>query len=394
MGNQISSSPSVPSAKYRPYGNSFLRNIPISRLLFLVLAIFCLVGMFAFLIDLLHLGQEPVLVVLIWTLFTGAMGVLYYILITRSPRALVLGMAAHVLGSWAISRWIGHFAARLIHPSINSGLRVAVISSMVLSIAACLFFLIFIQREGKRAVQMQTELTLAQGIQHTLVPILDIAGDGYEMYGRTIPSEQVGGDLVDAVALPDESVVACVADIAGHGLGAGILMGMVKTAIRTQLFDDEPALSSIFDRLNRVLPAVKEPHMYATCAAIHVGRCDASGARTVQYALAGHPAILHFSGESVAHLTDHQFPLGLLPAAPYQSHNLTVHPGDMLLISTDGIVETENAAGEDFGFPRTEEFLLLSSGRPLSQIAADLFSAVRSFGPQLDDRTLLLVRFS
>jgi Stage II sporulation protein E (SpoIIE) len=394
MGNQLTSPPSGASANSRPQGKSFLRNIPISRLLFLVLAIFCLVGMFAFLIDLLQLGQEPIVVVLIWTLFTGAMGVLYYILITRAPRLLVLGIATHIVGSRAINRWIGHFAAELIHPSINYGLRVAVISSMILSIAACLFFLIFIQREGKRAVQMQTELTLAQGIQHTLVPILDIAGEGYEMYGRTIPSDQVGGDLVDAVALPDGSIVACVADIAGHGLGAGILMGMVKTAIRTQLFDDEPALSSIFDRLNRVLPAVKEPHMYATCAAIHVGQRDSSGTRSVQYALAGHPAILHLSGESVAHLTDRQFPLGLLPCESYQSHRLTVHPGDMLLISTDGIVETENSAGEDFGFPRTEKFLLSNSGHPLYQIADSLFGAVKSFGPQLDDRTLLLVRFS
>ena len=127
----------------------------------------------------------------------------------------------------------------------------------------------FIQNEGCRAVRIQTELSLAQGIQQTLVPVIDWQSSNLEIYGISLPSAEVGGDLVDVVPLPDGSVFAYVADVSGHGLPAGILMGMIKTAVHTQLFD-LPSPTAVFDRLNEVLPAVKEPHMYATCTALRI----------------------------------------------------------------------------------------------------------------------------
>ena len=82
----------------------------------------------------------------------------------------------------------------------------------------------------------------------------------------------MGGDLVDAVPFSDGSVFAYVADVSGHGLPAGILMGMIKTAVRSQLVDF-PTPTAVFERLNEVLPTVKEPQMYATCTALHISAC-------------------------------------------------------------------------------------------------------------------------
>ena len=124
-----------------------------------------------------------------------------------------------------------------------------------------IFFVTFIRMEGKESFKLRTELELAHGIQKTLVPPFTLRTARFEIHGISQPSEKVGGDLVDAVALPGGDAIAYVADIAGHGLQAGILMGMLKTATRAALLDAgerEPhrTLPVLLDRLNTLLPEV------------------------------------------------------------------------------------------------------------------------------------------
>ena len=127
-------------------------------------------------------------------------------------------------------------------------------------------FLNFAATEGIAHVQMQTELAFAQAIQTTLAPPVRYQNSGLEAYGSTRPSDAVGGDLIDLVE-SDGSVFAYVADVSGHGIPAGVLMGMVKTAMRQGLLFHQP-LSDLLESINRVLPAVKEPSMYATMAGL------------------------------------------------------------------------------------------------------------------------------
>src|SRR5271167_4434170 len=193
---------------------------------------------------------------------------------------------------------------------------------------------------------------------------------GVEIYGISLPSAEVGGDLVDVVPLPDGSVFVYVADVSGHGLPAGILMGMIKTAVHTQLFD-LPSPVAVFDRLNQVLPAVKEPHMYATCTALRVFASHADRTCRVDYAIAGQPPMLHASPTSAAatQLTDQQLPLGLLAAPPYKGHSVELAPGDLLLIATDGILEAETRAGAESGLERPNSAPSLVSASRMPSVA-------------------------
>jgi sigma-B regulation protein RsbU (phosphoserine phosphatase) len=263
---------------------------------------------------------------------------------------------------------------------------------MVLSALAYASFMNFIQRLGTRAVRMQTELAIAQGIQQTLVPAIDVRSGRLEIYGVSIPSAEVGGDLVDLVALPDGSLFAYVADVSGHGLPAGILMGMIKTAVRTQLFD-LPSPAAVFERLNEVLPAVKEPHMYATCTAlsIHPGANDVC---QVDYAIAGQPAMLRASSDGVSQLADQQLPLGLLAGPPYAGHSVELHPGDILLIATDGILEATDKSGAEFGLDRLGAILLDNRIQSLAVIAEEIHAVLAAAYTQDDDQSLLLVRLA
>jgi len=372
----------------------YWQTTPLRRLAFLLLALFCLFGMIGFIVDLFALGQKPVITVIIWTVFTGAMAVTYLLMVIRAPRFLLLAVIVHLLGSRLIAYGIHQLPGLLDHPPSASGVRTAAMAVLVLSMASCLFFLIFIQHEGRHSMRVQTELSLAHSIQQTLVPKITAEYPSLEIYGASVPSEKVGGDIVDMVSLPDGGLFAYVADIAGHGLSAGILMGMLKTSVRTQLLD-QSCPTVVFERLNRVLPTVKENHMYATCTALRLPATDSSGCLAIEYAIAAQPPILHYSSESqcVTRLGDEQLPIGLLPEASYRSHQLQVRQNDLLLIATDGILDAENRSGEAFGLTRLEDVLLRHHGSTLADIADSIHKTLRASYQQADDQSLLMVRF-
>jgi len=378
------------SQPVRGRAQDYWRGLPISRLSNLLIAVFCLFGMIGCFVDLLDGGQKPLLAVAAWSLFSGFMAAFAIVAGSRTRAWFVALFALWTAGSWAIGALLRHLGP-LTRPTHEYGSRVATIACMVLSMGAYVFFIRFIQSEGTRAVRMQTELAIAHGIQKTLVPVIDFRSEYFEVYGVSIPSAEVGGDLVDLVSLPDGSLFAYVADVSGHGLSAGILMGMIKTAVRTQLFD-LPSPTAVFERLNEVLPAVKESHMYATSTALRIhpstnGTCD------VDYAIAGQPAVLHASSGSVSHLADQQLPLGLLAGPPYSGHSVELHKGDVLLVATDGILDATGRSGAEFGLERLELILRDNRSQPLPAIAAKVHAALAAYA-QDDDQSLLLIRLS
>ncbi len=364
--------------------------VPIHRLSYLLLAIFCMFGMVGCFVDLLALGEHPLPFVMVWTIFSGVLAAAGIFTGFRAPRRLWIVAVTWIAGSRLLSEAMRRFPVEITHPSVERGVKTATAACIILSIGAYVFFMLFIQNEGRHAIRMQTELAIAQSIQQTLVPVVDWRSDRIEIYGVSIPSAEVGGDLVDVVPLPDGSVFAYVADVSGHGLPAGILMGMIKTAVRTQLVD-LPSPTAVFERLNQVLPSVKEPHMYATCTALRIHPTGTGGSCRLEYAIAAQPAMLHVSSSAaaIARLEDQQLPLGLLAGPPYQGHSLELQPGDVLLVATDGILEATNKNGDEFGLERLEALLSQNRSQPLVTLAEKIHEALSA---QDDDQSLLLVR--
>jgi len=240
---------------------------------------------------------------------------------------------------------------------------------------------------GLANVRMQTELSLAHDIQATLVPTLSFQTASFEVYGKSIPSTEMGGDLIDIIE-SDGSLLAYVADISGHGLAAGQLMGMLKAAVRVSLqFHQQPV--ALLESADRVLPAVKEPGMYATAALLYF-----DGSVQAEYALAGHVPILHYrhcSGDT-AQLSMEQFPLGLIPGGSYASRRVSYSPHDLFLLLTDGITEVVNERDEEFGLARLERLLSQHAAQPLAMIWEVVMREVKQHGVQQDDQSLLLLR--
>ena len=201
------------------------------------------------------------------------------------------------------------------------------------------------------------------------------------------PEGETGEDLIDFIK-SDRRLLAYVADVSGHGLAAGQLMGMLKTAIRVSLqFRADPI--ALLQSADRVLPTVKEPDMYATLALLYF-----DGSTEVEYALAGHLPILHYRDQSrdVVRLSMEQFPVSLIPGGSYTSRRVTFSPHDLFLMLTDGISEVPNEHGEEFGLNRLEQLLVQHAAHPLPRIWEVMMREVSQYGPQQDDQTLLLLR--
>jgi serine phosphatase RsbU (regulator of sigma subunit) len=239
---------------------------------------------------------------------------------------------------------------------------------------------------GARA-KARRERGVACTIQNTLVPSVSCENVDVEAYGRTIPCEDVGGDLVDFVAAGRDTF-AYVADVSGHGLPAGILMGMIKAAVRYGLHLGQ-ALPVLLDGLNSVLPGVKAPNMYATLAGL---RFD--GSDEVEFITAGHGPLLQYRRRQrdIVRRSINQFPLGMFARAGYVSGRVCFEAGDLFVLVTDGVVEAADGQEAEFGFERLEQILCDLAERPLAEIFEAVLAAVTRHGAQQDDQSLLLIR--
>ncbi len=291
-----------------------------------------------------------------------------------------------------VTAWLGYWASHVSRPlpvpvALHRRVLFDAIGIFVGIAFGVRFLLVFAGTEGVASVRMQTELSLAHGIQATLVPTVSFQNATFELYGKSIPSTEMGGDLIDVIE-SDGGLVAYVADISGHGLPAGQLMGMLKTAIRLAVRFRQMPVAAL-ESVDRVLPDLKEPEMFATLALL---RFD--GSSEAEYALAAHPPILHYrygSGDT-ARLSMEQLPLGLIPGGSYASKRVIYSPRDLFLMVTDGITEVANARDEEFGLARLQELLTQHATRALPEIWDLIMREVRKYGLQQDDQSLLLLR--
>jgi hypothetical protein len=359
------------------------------ELRFLLIAVFLLFGAAGFLRDVGAKGQLPIAAVLLMVVMNGAMAAAYLIVSARRmslfPLVIVVQIGVTVLLTRLITAM--QHSPRFVAPSSEWGLGFADVGTWALVMGSYGFFLAFIQTSGRRAMIAQRELHLAHGIQATLVPRISYRDERFEVCALTLPSEDVGGDVVDLVK--HDGVLFCyVADVSGHGLQAGILMGMVKTAGRTLLLDG-CGLTEMQDKMNRVLPMVKEQHMYMTFAGLRFAEGDEA-----EYASAGHPPMLHWRAamKDIATLGVEQLPIGMFDGVQYETAKVRYGRGDVFVITTDGVLETENPTGEEFSTGRLGEIMRQSAELRPEQTVETMVSAVQGFGKQRDDQTILVLQ--
>jgi serine phosphatase RsbU (regulator of sigma subunit) len=377
----------------RPAQRSFRDFSPLSLAVFFA-AVFCTFSTVGFVTDLQNLGRVPPLGYIAAVLLSGGFAMVYAgIGIFLRPRLRWIVVPLIVLQFLLFQQVFRVFPLapepRALDQKGIQFLRERLqLSSLGVIFAVALGYALFIRlmrREGARFFKLKAEMDLAAEIHRQLVPPIATTSGGFEFYGESEPSGEVGGDLIDVVAA-ESRWVAYIADVAGHGVAPGVVMGMVKSAARMQLTASARE-DAFLDRLNRVLYPLRAPQMFITFAYL------ASAADGLEYGVAGHPAILHCSAGKMTELVSENLPLGILPENRFVTGKVGCTRGDILLMVTDGLLEVEDKAGEEFGLGRVKEVLGANAQRPPAEIAAALQTAVSRHGGRSDDQSLLLVKY-
>ena len=264
--------------------------------------------------------------------------------------------------------------------------------------AAAICLLVLLALEVADRVAMKRDLEVARDIQSWLVPQSPPAVEGLDIAFASRPANTVAGDYYDILPLPatagaGPSVLLVVADVAGKGIPAGLLMAGFRSSLHA-LAGTTRDLSELMTRLNRSSFADSYGGRHFTT--VFLAEYDA-GSHSIAYINAGHnPPLLRSASGTIAQLETGGLPCGAFPNPSYEIGRLSAGPGDLLLIYTDGVVEAVNDAGEEYGLARLYAFVR-DGGGPSAGLQQRLFASIEAFtgrAPQHDDITAMVIQIT
>lgn len=249
-----------------------------------------------------------------------------------------------------------------------------------------IFMVRFIATITRRNANDRAELAVAQRIHTRMVPAITMQAGDFTIEGLSDTSQRMGGDLCDAVQVGKVSY-AIVADVCGHGVGAGLIMTMVKGCVRTRLVQGGD-LPSILKDVNAVLCDQLSEGAFVTVA---FARIEGD---LIEIALAGHPPVFVAGQDGLRQIDNENVPLGLRANEEFSSQKVVLTKGEAMLLYTDGLFErvdeTDLLGGKDLGVDGLAKlFARACAKRELS--ASSLMLAMRGPQPPADDQTLIVI---
>ncbi|PWT81661.1 MAG: response regulator receiver protein [Acidobacteria bacterium] len=237
--------------------------------------------------------------------------------------------------------------------------------------------------------QMQSQLAEARVIQEGLLPKSMPTLNGVELASAWRPATEVSGDYLSSFSVSSDCVALCVADVAGKGLPAALLMANMQSILRS-IASDLVEPSSVCSRLNEMMCANIPENKFITCFYAVLNTEN----KKLTFTNAGHnyPALVRADGTRLR-LKEGGHVLGAFEESTYVQGEVQLRTGDRLLMFTDGLTETTNAAGEEFGESRLLDSLMCERWRDARDLQQELLRQVTEFngGEFEDDATSILV---
>jgi phosphoserine phosphatase RsbU/P len=243
----------------------------------------------------------------------------------------------------------------------------------------------------------ETERAMAKEMQQAALIQQQLLGsapavDGMDIGAKTVASRACGGDYYDFIKYPDGRVAMMVGDVAGKGMPAALLMSSLQARVHV-VFEEPDHLAQKMTRLNKGTCANCPDNRFITFFT-----CIADP-RTgeVVYTNAGHnpPLVVRAKGGFETLGGAGGMILGILPLAQYQEANVTLAPGDILVLFSDGVTEAVDPDDHDFGEERLANLVALLRDRPAAEIVEEVHRAVHAFtqgAPAADDITVVVAR--
>jgi serine phosphatase RsbU (regulator of sigma subunit) len=246
--------------------------------------------------------------------------------------------------------------------------------------------------EIERQEQRRTlDLIQAAEIQRGILPSGAPKIDGVDLAGHNAPCRMVGGDYYDFIPYADGRVAVVLGDVAGKGMSAALLMSNLQARVQI-LAEDARNLADLMGRLDQSIAINCPDNRFIT---MFLGVIDPAAGRLL-FCNAGHnpPLLVRSSGET-ERLMAVGTALGILPGLSYREESKDFRSGDLLAIYSDGVTESENPDGEEFGEQRLVELLISNRTDSAENIVGSVIQAIKdwtSSAPAFDDITLLVAR--
>jgi serine phosphatase RsbU (regulator of sigma subunit) len=249
--------------------------------------------------------------------------------------------------------------------------------------------------DQRELAAVERELDTARSIQAAILPASVPSVAGLSIALRYLPAHSVAGDIYDFVRTDEHHLGILVGDVAGHGVSAALIASMTTVAFHSQRPHAADTARTLAE-INRVLCGHFDTR-YVTAAYAFID----THSRVLRYSIAGHPPPLLWRAASrdIERLSHASTVLGLLEDVPYSAATLTLHPGDRLILYTDGLTDVADRNGAFFGDAELAAFVAAHAARPaaafidalIAHLTAWSSRDVTSGPPRFDDDLTVVV---
>ena len=239
--------------------------------------------------------------------------------------------------------------------------------------------------------RLEGQLEVARQVQLELLPAGDPELSGYDISAYNFPTEEVSGDYYDWVSIYEDQIAIVIADVSGKGVPAALLMAFLRASLRAATHIGYSTRISMA-KVNYLLWESIERNQFVTA---FYGILDGPN-RTLSYSNAGHSPVLLVEANGKHRFIDRgNVPLGMFRDTRYHEYYLSLEPGDLLVLYTDGVTEANNASGEEFGRERLAEAVKAHSSLSARDLIASLQREVLNWTDGLgagDDVTFFVIK--
>ncbi len=246
-------------------------------------------------------------------------------------------------------------------------------------------------RERVDQRRLEKELAIAREIQRSFLPVAAPVLPGFDLAGFNMPHDEVGGDYYDFIPVSDARFGLAIADVAGKGIPAALIMAGFRMALLAEIRNDF-AIRAVMRKVNSLLHESMERDKFVTA---FYGVLDYKN-RVLIFSNAGHnPPLLLRAGGRTEELVEGGVALGVLADARFEERPVALAPGDLLVLYTDGGSEAVAEGGEQFGMQRLEQTVRRLADLGAREIVDGVVAEVTAWSGDRglnDDLTLVVIR--